>query len=385
MLILVINSGSSSIKFQLFDMHLDLCKVKGMVERIGLDQSSLVFQKLDGVRTKIKMETPTHKEAMAHIFETLTDPKNEIIRSMEEVAGIGHRVVHGGEEFSESTIITDEVLASITKFCELAPLHNPPAVLAIKACKKMLPGKPQVAVFDTAFHQSIPEQAYLYALPYKYYQRYHIRRYGFHGTSHRYVAREAAKKLNRPIEELKIITCHLGNGCSITAVKEGKSVETSMGFTPLEGLIMGTRSGDLDPAIIAYLCDKEKLTADKVIEILNKTSGLAGISGLTNDYRDLLKAAEENNTRAKLAIEMFFYRIKKYIGAYMAVMNGVDAIVFTAGIGENQPILRERVAKELSNIIDPQKVKILVIATNEELTIAHDTFEIINAQKKTVT
>ncbi len=363
-------------------MEHDLCKARGMVERIGLEQSTLVLKKDGTAGLKIKIEAPTHKEAIERIFTTLTDPQHDIIRSMNEIVGIGHRVVHGAEEFSESTIITEEVLASVTKYCELAPLHNPPAVLTIKACKKILPDKPQVAVFDTAFHQTIPVHAYLYAIPYKYYQRYHIRKYGFHGTSHRYVARETAKKLNKPLEELKIVTCHLGNGCSITAIKNGKSIDTSMGFTPLEGLIMGTRSGDIDPAIIAYLCDKEKVTADKVTEILNKTSGLAGVSGLTNDYRDLLKAAEENDPRAKLALEMFFYRIKKYIGAYIAVMNGVDAIVFTAGIGENQPALRDRLARELSNVIDTQKTQILLVATNEELLIAHDTFEIINKLKK---
>jgi len=367
MKILVINCGSSSIKYKLYNFPANSLITKGIIERIG-EKASVIKNHAQGI-----------KAVVADIL------KKKVIQSLVEISAIGHRVVHGGEWFRQPCVINDEIIKKIKECSELAPLHNPVNLAGINGCKRIFPNVPQVAVFDTAFHQSIPEQAYLYALPYKYYQRYHIRRYGFHGTSHRYVAREAAKKLNRPIEELKIITCHLGNGCSITAVKEGKSVETSMGFTPLEGLIMGTRSGDLDPAIIAYLCDKEKLTADKVIEILNKTSGLAGISGLTNDYRDLLKAAEENNTRAKLAIEMFFYRIKKYIGAYMAVMNGVDAIVFTAGIGENQPILRERVAKELSNIIDPQKVKILVIATNEELTIAHDTFEIINAQKKTVT
>jgi acetate kinase len=312
------------------------------------------------------------------IVDELTDKKTGVIRSKNEISGIGHRVVHGGEEFKTSTLITTKVIASIEKYSELAPLHNPPSLLGIKACLEILKGIPQVAVFDTSFHQTMPQAAYLYGLPYKYYEKYGIRKYGFHGTSHRWVAEEAARELGKPPKQLKLITCHLGNGCSMTAVDKGRSIDTSMGFTPLEGLLMGTRSGDLDPAVVFYLMEKENLSTHRISDILNKESGLLGISGVSNDMRDLLKKARGQGSgarRAKLALDMFIYRIEKYIGAYQAAMKGLDAIIFTAGIGEHNPWLVNRIKKDLKNVVNG--AKFLVIPTNEELLIARDTYEII--------
>ena len=360
MLILVINSGSSSIKYQLFDIPGKLL-CKGLIERIGQDRS--------GVKD--------HQQGIKVMVDAITDPKHGVIDSICKVVAIGHRVVHGGEEFNKSTLITPEVIKYIEKYCELAPLHNPPALAGIRACKALLCEIPQVAVFDTAFHAEMPAHAYLYGLPYQQYKKYKIRRYGFHGTSHRYVTLGAAKILGRPPQDLKLITCHLGNGCSITAVDCGKSVDTSMGFTPLEGLLMGTRTGDMDPAIVFYLMDKENLKADQISGLLNKKSGLLGLSGISNDMRDLLREAEAGNERAKIAIEVFFYRIKKYIGAYIAAMNGCDAIVLTAGIGENNAWIRERISKELSVLIKGCNAQVLVVPTNEELMIAEDTFELV--------
>jgi acetate kinase len=321
-----------------------------------------------------------HYEAIALIVNALTDKNKGAIKSTSEIDGIGHRVVHGGEEFKASTLITGKVIRSIEKYAELAPLHNPPSLSGIKACLDILKGIPQVAVFDTSFHQTMPEKAFLYGLPYKYYEKYSIRKYGFHGTSHRWVAKAAAKELKRPPERLKIVTCHLGNGCSMAAVDRGESVDTTMGFTPLEGLLMGTRSGDLDPAVVFYLMEKEGLSPQKISDILNKTSGLLGISGVSNDMRDLLKAVKSKNartsTRAKLAIEIFIYRIEKYIGAYQAAMRGLDAVIFTAGIGEHNPWLVNRIKKDLKGVVS-KSAKFLVIPTNEELLIARDTYEII--------
>ena len=379
MLILVINSGSSSIKYQLFESADEngrlLCK--GLVERIGNEKSGLTHQKIGADPVKKTVSISDHKEGIKVMLDALVDASHGVIDTISEIAAIGHRVVHGGEEFSKSTLITAEVLKYIEKYCELAPLHNPPALLGIKACKAVLPDTPQAAVFDTAFHAEMPAHAYLYGLPYEQYRKYKIRRYGFHGTSHRYVSLKAAKMLGKPLEELKLITCHLGNGCSITAIDKGKSIDTSMGFTPLEGLVMGTRTGDIDPAIVFYLMNNEKLNAGQISDLLNKKSGLLGLSGISNDMRDLLREKAAGNERAAIALEVFFYRIKKYIGSYIAVMNGVDAIVFTAGIGENNPWITDRVTKEMSTLIKSCNAKVMVVPTNEELMIAQDTFEIV--------
>lgn len=372
MLILVINCGSSSAKYQLFDVKTYRFLAKGIVERIGEANSDLIHQKNSKAALKKRVLCKDHDAAIKIIAYVLTDKRYGVISSIHEIKGIGHRVVHGGEEFKQSTLITHQVIGSIEKYSELAPLHNPPSLLGIKACSKILKGIPQVAVFDTSFHQTMPQVAFLYGLPFKYYKKYGIRRYGFHGTSHRFVAEEAAKELKRPLNKLKLVTCHLGNGCSMTAVDRGRSIDTSMGFTPLEGLLMGTRSGDLDPAIVLYILEKEKISLNRINDILNKESGLLGISGVSNDMRDLTKGTK----RAKLAIEIFIYRIKKYIGAYQAAMSGLDAVVFTAGIGEHNPWLIKKIARDMKNIV-PKKTKFLVIPTNEELLIARDTHEII--------
>jgi len=369
MFILVINCGSSSAKYQLFDIRNYRSLAKGLIERIGQPNNCA-----------------NHYDAIGEIVMKLTDRKTGVISSVNEISGIGHRVVHGGEEFKSSALITRKVISSIEKYSELAPLHNPPSLLGIRACMDILKGIPHVAVFDTSFHQTMPEKAFLYGLPYEYYTKYGIRRYGFHGTSHRWVALDAAKKLKKPLKHLKMITCHLGNGCSMTAVDKGKSVDTSMGFTPLEGLLMGTRSGDLDPAVVFYLMEKEDLSPLEISDMLNKKSGLLGISGVSNDMRDLLKVSKcqsvKASKRAKLALEMFIYRIEKYIGAYQAAMKRLDAIVFTAGIGEHNPWIINRVKNDLKDVIG-KKVKILTIPTNEELLIARDTYEIIKRHNVT--
>ena len=344
MVILVLNSGSSSIKYKLFDVSKD---------KEGLLDS--------GLRERIGEKIPTHREALSLIMKGID----------RRVEAVGHRVVHGGDRFKNSVLINDEVMRAVKNFSELAPLHNPPNLLTITESKNLLPDVPHVAVFDTAFYQTMPEYAYLYALPYGFCRKYKIRKYGFHGTSHRYVAYKAAQALKKPIKELKIITCHLGNGCSITAVKYGRAIDTSMGFTPLEGLVMGTRSGDIDPAIVPYIMKKEGMAIDEVIELLNKKSGLLGISGISNDMRELIKS-EKLNKRARLALDIFIYRIKKYIGSYTAVMGGVDAVVFTGGIGEHHPRLMRRISKG----IVAKHVKLLIIPTDEELMIARDTYEI---------
>ena len=362
MFILVINCGSSSAKYQLFDIKKYRSLAKGLIERIGTSG-----------------HCKNHCDAIKVIVSKLTDKKTGVIKSTDDIDGIGHRVVHGGEEFKTSTLITAKVIASIAKYSELAPLHNPPSLSGINACLDILKGIPQVAVFDTSFHQTMSEKVFLYGLPYKYYKKYGIRKYGFHGTSHRWVAEEAAKELGKPRNLLKLITCHLGNGCSMTAVDKGKSIDTSMGFTPLEGLLMGTRSGDLDPAVVFYLMEKERLSPHRISDILNKESGLLGVSGISNDMRDLIKGSRvqgPGSRRAKLAIDMFIYRIEKYIGAYQASMKGLDAIIFTAGIGEHNPWLVNRIKKDLKSVVN-KKVKFLVIPTNEELLIARDTYEII--------
>jgi len=402
MLILVINCGSSSAKYQLFDLakHRSLalrrCSVPmvspstslGMVRGVVSASNHKVEPLSRGLIERIG--TPghceNHYEAIALIVDALTDKRTGAIRSKDEIDGIGHRVVHGGEEFKRSALITGKVIKSMEKYAELAPLHNPPSLSGIRACLDILKGIPQVAVFDTSFHQTMPEKAFLYGLPYKYYEKYGIRKYGFHGTSHSWVARAAARELKRPIEHLKIVTCHLGNGCSMTAVDKGESTDTTMGFTPLEGLLMGTRSGDLDPAVVFYLMEKENLSSRDISDILNKKSGLLGVSGVSNDMRDLLKASKSKSVkkslRAKLAIEIFIYRIEKYIGAYQAAMKGLDAVVFTAGIGEHNPWLVSRIKKDLKSVVN-KRVKFLVIPTNEELSIARDTYEIIKSHNAT--
>jgi acetate kinase len=361
MLILVINSGSSSIKYQLFDIRNKKSIAKGKIERIG------------EVNSKIK----NHEQAINLILKNLTHPKQGVIKSVKEISAVGHRVVHGGEEISKPVVINKRIIKIIRKYSELAPLHNPPALLGIKGTIKILSHIPQVAVFDTAFHQTIPPKAYLYALPINLYRKYGIRRYGFHGTSHNYVCLKATEILKKPLSKLKLITCHLGNGCSITAVKNGKSVDTSMGFTPLEGLVMGTRSGDIDPAIVFYLMEKENLSYKEVSELLNKKSGLLGLSGISNDMRDIISLVKKRDLRANLALEVFIYRLVKYIGAYILALSGVDAIVLTAGIGENQPEIKQQIRKYIKAALKHTRVPILIIPTNEELMIAQQTYEMI--------
>jgi acetate kinase len=378
MLILVINCGSSSAKYQLYDIVNNRSLAKGVVERIGQESSRLRHLK-NGFSVTRKAYCENHHVAISIIVDVLTDKRYGAIGSKAEIRGVGHRVVHGGEEFKESTLITRDVIKSIERYSELAPLHNPPSLAGIHACADILKDVPQVAVFDTSFHQTMPPRAYLYGLPFKYYKKYGIRKYGLHGTSHRYVVEEAVRVLKRPLASLRLITCHLGNGCSMAAVDRGKSIDTSMGFTPLEGLLMGTRSGDLDPAVVFYLMEKEDITSHRINDILNKESGLLGISGISNDMRDLVKGAKgkgEGAARAKLAIEIFIYRIKKYIGAYYAAMGKLDAVIFTAGISENNQWLVDTIAKDLKDVVS-KNVKFLVIPTNEEFLIARDTYSII--------
>ena len=396
MKILVLNSGSSSIKYQLFNMENEKVLIKGVVERIGIDDAFLEFENEEGEEFKIESEIPDHSKGIELVIDSLLDDENGVLNSMNEIKAVGHRVVHGGEKFSNSTLINDEVIEQMEEVSDLAPLHNPPNLAGIKVCKDMMPETPQVGVFDTAFHQSMPEEAYMYAIPYEYYEKHGIRRYGFHGTSHKFVAKKAAELLEKDQEDAKVITCHLGNGASLAAVDGGESVDTSMGLTPLEGLVMGTRSGDIDPAIIPFLMKKEGLDADEVDNILNKKSGLLGVSGVSNDSRDIKEAAKNGNERAELARKLFNYRVKKYIGAYAAAMGGVDAIVFTAGIGENAKDIRKGIMEDMEFLgikIDDKandvrgetkeistkdsNVKVFTIPTNEELVIARETEEIV--------
>jgi len=399
MKILVVNSGSSSIKYRLFDMADESLLANGLVERIGI-QGSLINHYPAGKDAFIKeIEIPDHRKGIELVIDALLDNKYGVIKSISEITAVGHRVVHGGEKYSGSVLLNDDVMDTLNEFIELAPLHNPPNILGIKVCQELLPGIPQVGVFDTAFHQSIPEQAFLYGLPYGFYEKYRIRRYGFHGTSHKYVAQKAAEILGKDLKELKVITCHLGNGSSITAVKEGKSVDTSLGFGTISGVIMGTRCGYIDPAIIPYLMEKEKLNFKEINDVLYKKSGFMGLSeGISSDMRDLEAQVSNGNKRAKRTLDVLYYGLKKYIGAYTAAMNGLDVLVFTAGIGENSPLLRKTVCEGLSFFgieIDDKKndglkgkkaiistenskVKIFVIPTDEELMIAHDTAEICN-------
>ena len=390
--ILVINAGSSSLKYQLLNPDTQEVLAKGLCERIGIDGK---FTYKPAGKDPIKdadVAMPTHSEAIQTVLHALVDEKNGVISSMKEIDAVGHRVVHGGEKFAQSVLITDEVMAAIEECNPLAPLHNPANIIGIKACQELMPGTPMVAVFDTAFHQTMPPVAYTYALPYEYYEQDKVRRYGFHGTSHKYVSQRAAAMLGKPIEELKLISCHLGNGSSITAIDGGKSVDTSMGFTPLAGLPMGTRSGDLDAGILEYLMHKHGYNIDEMLNVLNKKSGVLGISGVSSDFRDLESAAPQGNQRAQLALDVFDYSVKKFIGSYAAAMGGVDAIIFTAGVGENGSDTRANVVsglefmgvkidpeknntrgKEVDVATDDSKVRILVIPTNEELMIAMDT------------
>jgi len=395
--ILVINCGSSSLKYQLLDMTTNNPLAKGLVERIGLPGAILTHKPLGGEKEVITAEIPDHKVAIQLVLEALIDEQYGVVRDLGEIAAVGHRVVHGAEKFSKSVIVTEEVMEALEECVELAPLHNPPNIAGIRACQNLIPGIRQVAVFDTAFHQTMPPYAYLYGLPYEMYQKYKIRKYGFHGTSHKYVSQRAAVLMRKPLEELKLISCHLGNGSSITAIRGGKSVETSMGFTPLEGLMMGTRSGDLDPAIVSYIQRKENLSSDQVNDFLNKKCGVLGVSGVSSDFRDIEEAAAQGNYRAQLALDMFAHDVKKYIGAYAAVLNGADAIIFTAGLGENSPEMREAICEHLGylgvsldlhknrirgeevDISQPQaRCRVLVIPTNEEMMIASDTLRLIS-------
>jgi acetate kinase len=396
MKILVINCGSSSLKYQVLNMTSEALLAKGLVERIGIEGSAITHEKI-GMQDKFKLVTPmeSHKEAIGHVINALLDETHGVVQSMDEIGAVGHRVVHAGEKYASSALIDAKVIDALEECIELAPLHNPPNILGIKACMELMPGTPMVAVFDTAFHQTMPPEAYIYALPYKYYEKYKVRRYGFHGTSHKYVAERTADLLGVNLKDLKIITCHLGNGASVTAIKLGKCIDTSMGFTPLEGLVMGTRSGDLDPSIVSFIRDKEGIHLHDVIDVLNKESGVLGISGVSSDFRDLDAAVEEGNERASLAIKVFAHKVRFYIGAYIAEMNGVDAIVFTAGVGENSAHMRSIICSELGNLgikldlvknnvrgketiisRDDSKVAILLIPTNEELMIARDTYKI---------
>ncbi|MEE1078645.1 MAG: acetate kinase [Agathobacter sp.] len=394
--VLVVNCGSSSLKYQLINSETENVLAKGLCERIGID-GRLVYQKDGGEKEITDVAMPTHKQAIQFVLDALVNPSTGAIASLSEIDAVGHRVVHGGERFASSAVVTEDVLKEIEMCSDLAPLHNPANMIGIRACQEIMPNIPMVVVFDTSFHQTMPEVAYTYGLPYEYYEKYKVRRYGFHGTSHSYVSKQVAKVLNRDINDMKIIVCHLGNGASVCAVKNGKSVDTSMGLTPLEGLIMGTRSGDVDPAVIEFIAEKEKLSLSEVMNVLNKKSGVAGMSGVSSDFRDLQAAAEAGNKKAILAIDAFIYRVVKYIGAYTAAMNGVDAIAFTAGAGENNDWMRAKILENFGYLgitVDKSvndglrgedkvittadsKVAALCIATNEELAICQETVALI--------
>lgn len=403
MKVLVLNCGSSSIKFQLFEMKKKIVQAKGVAEKVGLKGSFVKLEKENGENVKFEGEILDHLIGIEYILGIITSKKHGCIQSLDEIDAIGHRVVNGGEKFSHSSFINNEVHASIEKYCEIAPLHNPANLKGINAINMLMPGKPQVAVFDTAFHQTLPEYAYMYAIPYSLYNKYRIRKYGFHGTSHYYISRRACEALKADITTKKIITCHLGNGASMAAVLYGKSIDTTMGFTPLEGLIMGTRSGDVDLGVMNFIMDKEEIGLSQANTLFNKQSGMLGITGVSSDMREIEEAAwKDKNERAKLGLDMYHYRIKKYIGAYAAAMGGVDIIIFTGGIGENGPETREEVCKGLEymgvefsaeknkgkrgkEVIiskDSSKVLVMVVPTNEELVIAEDTLKIVKEMKE---
>ncbi len=397
--VLVINCGSSSLKYQLINSESEEVLAKGLCERIGIDGSAIAHQPAGGKKVKTEVALPNHTAAVKYVIEKLTDPEVGVIKSLDEIDAVGHRIVHGGEKFATSVVLDDEVIAAIEQCNDLAPLHNPANLIGINSCKEIMPGVPMVGVFDTAFHQTMPKKAYLYGLPLSYYEDYKVRRYGFHGTSHDFVSKRAAQILGKDVKELKIIVCHLGNGASVSAVKYGESVDTSMGLTPLEGLIMGTRSGDLDPAIITFVADKEGIGAEQVIDVCNKKSGVLGLSGgVSSDFRDLAEASAKGNEAAATTLETYAYRVGKYIGAYAAAMNGVDAIVFTAGVGENNAEVRTLIGQYIGFLgtnIDPEKnklrgeevilsdadakVTVMVIPTNEELAIARETVRLVEA------
>ncbi len=399
MKVLVINCGSSSLKYQVLDMTNEALLAKGLVERIGIEGAVITHEKIGMEKYKLVTPMDDHKDAIEQVLMAIQDKNHGVVNSMDEIGAVGHRVVHAGEKYAESVLITESVIKALEECTELAPLHNPPNLLGIAACKQLMPNTPMVAVFDTAFHQTMPPESYIYALPYEYYTKYGIRRYGFHGTSHKYVAERASEILNVHLDDLKLITCHLGNGASVSAIKRGKCIDTSMGFTPLEGLVMGTRCGDIDPAIVTYIREKENLPQGVANEILNKNSGVLGISGVSSDFRDIEEAVADGNERAALALKVFAHKVRFYIGAYIAEMNGVDAIIFTAGVGENDMSMREIICDNLGNLgikLDPvknkvrgketiiskedSKVKLLLIPTNEELMIARDTYRIVNGQ-----
>jgi acetate kinase len=396
MKVLVINCGSSSLKYQLIDMTDQTVLAKGLGERIGIEGAIVTHETPGKEKHIVQKPMETHKEALEVVLESIVDPSVGAISSLKEIDAVGHRVVHGGEEFASSVMITDAVIAAMEKCSELAPLHNPANLIGIHACMELMPGVPMVGVFDTAYHQTMDKATFLYALPYELYETHKIRRYGFHGTSHKYVAERAADMMGKPLEDLKLITCHLGNGASVAAISGGKVVDTSMGFTPLEGLVMGTRCGDIDPAIVTFLMEKENLSIAEVNSLMNKQSGVLGISGVSSDFRDIEAAAAEGNERAELALAKFYLRVRKYIGAYLVVMGGVDGIVFTAGLGENSKIARAEICKDLAGLgieIDDVRndmrgkeafiqkedapVALMCIPTNEELMIAKDTLLLI--------
>lgn len=395
MKILVINCGSSSLKYQLFNMENEEVMVKGLVERIGIDGSRLV-QKLDGDEFIVEEPMKDHTDAVGNVFKAITDEDHGVIKNLDEIDAVGHRFVHGGESVTKSVVIDEEVKKAVKEYTKFAPLHNPANMMGLEACEKLLPEVKNVAVFDTAFHQTMPKENYLYGIDYKYYENDAIRKYGFHGTSHNYITNRTAEILNKDVNELNIISCHLGNGSSICAVKDGKSYDTSMGLTPLEGLVMGTRSGDIDATVITFLMDQYNLSTDEVNNLLNKESGVLGVSGVSSDFRDLEEAAEKGNERAKVALDMFVNRAKRYIAGYMAEIGKVDAIVFTGGIGENSIEMREDLMKGFEQFgikvdseknkvrggeheiqTDDSKVKLMVVATNEELMIARDTQKLV--------
>lgn len=397
MKILVLNCGSSSIKYKLYNMDDESVLAQGGVERIGIDNAFIQVKLPDGSKKKIMRDLPTHKEGVQLVFECLTDPEIGAIKHLDEIDAVGHRIVQGGDIFNKSCIVTPEVEKGIESLIDLAPVHNKGHLAGIRAVDHLLPTTPQVTVFDNAFHSTMPDYAYLYAVPYEIYTKYHVRRYGFHGTSHRYVSHRVAELEGKDIKDLKIITCHIGNGASVAAIKDGKVVDTSMGLTPLAGLMMGSRSGDIDPSAVTYIMEKLHMEPQEMAEYLNKKSGVLGISGVSSDMRDVEKAASEGNKMAKLALTMYNYRIKKYIGSYAAVLNGVDVIVFTAGVGENQASMREgategldylgvKIDKELNNTVHgtetkisapDSKVDVWVVPTDEEIVIARDTMELV--------
>lgn len=397
--VLVINCGSSSLKYQVIHSDSEEVLAKGICERIGID-GRLVYQPKNGEKEVTEAAMPTHTEAVRMVLDALVNPKTGVLKSLDEIDAVGHRIVHGGEKFASSTLLTEEVIQAVEECSDLAPLHNPANLIGVRACQKVLKGVPMAAVFDTAFHQTMPKEAYLYGIPYEYYEKYKIRKYGFHGTSHSYVSKRAAELLKKPYDSLKIIVCHLGNGASICAVKNGKSIDTSMGLTPLEGLVMGTRSGDIDPSAIEFLAGKENLDLAGVMNILNKESGVYGLSGISSDFRDLETASQEGSERAAAAREVFCYRAAKYIGSYAAAMNGVDVICFTAGVGENDGKVREMICDYLGYLgitLDTEankkrgeeiilstpdsKVTVMLIPTNEELAICRETVAIVEKNK----